>query len=84
MLNEHKGEKNTILDSWIKEHNYIVHIIDSNYNNSNYRYLMPSVDPCNDEIEGGNNTLRETISKPQSCSVSWAFAITNSIEYAIK
>ena len=33
---EHKGEKNTILDSWIKEHNYIVHIIDSNYNNSNY------------------------------------------------
>ena len=54
------------------------------YNNSNYRYLMPSVDPCNDEIEGGNNTLRETISKPQSCSVSWAFAITNSIEYAIK
>ena len=45
---------------------------------------MPSVDPCNDEIEGGNNTLRETISKPQSCSVSWAFAITNSIEYAIK
>lgn len=33
---EHKGEKNTILDSWIKEHNYVVHIIDSNYNNSNY------------------------------------------------
>lgn len=33
---EHKGEKNIILDSWIKEHNYIVHIIDSNYNNSNY------------------------------------------------
>lgn len=33
---EHKGEKNIILDSWIKEHKYIVHIIDSNYNNSNY------------------------------------------------
>ena len=33
---EHKGEKNTILDCWIKEHNYNVHIIDSNYNNSNY------------------------------------------------
>jgi len=33
---EHKGEKNAILDSWIKEHNYIVHVISSNYNNSNY------------------------------------------------
>ena len=53
------------------------------FNNTNYRYLMPSVDPCDDEIEGGNN-LRDTISKPQSCSVSWAFAITNSIEYAVK
>lgn len=33
---EHKGEKNTILEAWIKDHNYKVHIIDSNYNNSNY------------------------------------------------
>lgn len=33
---EHKGEKNTILDAWIKEHNYKVHIIESDYNNSNY------------------------------------------------
>ncbi|KAK8794878.1 hypothetical protein WA588_003735 [Blastocystis sp. NMH] len=49
------------------------------YNNSNYRYLMPSMDPCD-----GNGELRELISKPQNCSVSWAFAITNSIEYAIK
>ena len=48
-------------------------------NNTNYRYLMPSMDPCN-----GNGELRELISKPQNCSVSWAFAITNSIEYAIK
>ena len=53
------------------------------YNNSNLRYLLPSLDPCDDIIEGGN-TLRSTISKPQSCSVSWAFAVTNSIEYAIK
>ena len=49
------------------------------YNNTNYRYLMPSMDPCD-----GNDELRELISKPQNCSVSWAFAITNSIEYAIK
>ena len=48
-------------------------------NNTNYRYLMPSMDPCDE-----NSELRETISKPQNCSVSWAFAITNSIEYAIK
>jgi len=48
-------------------------------NNTNYRYLMPSMDPCD-----GNDELRELISKPQNCSVSWAFAITNSIEYAIK
>ena len=47
-------------------------------NNTNYRYLMPSMDPCD-----GNGELRELISKPQNCSVSWAFAITNSIEYAI-
>ncbi len=33
---EHKGEKNTILEAWIKDHNYKVHIIGSNYNNSNY------------------------------------------------
>ncbi|KAK8791726.1 hypothetical protein WA588_002035 [Blastocystis sp. NMH] len=49
------------------------------YNNTNYRYLMPSMDPCDENAE-----LRELISKPQNCSVSWAFAITNSIEYAIK
>ncbi|KAK8794877.1 hypothetical protein WA588_003734, partial [Blastocystis sp. NMH] len=49
------------------------------YNNTNYRYLMPSMDPCD-----GNAELRATISRPQNCSVSWAFAITNSIEYAIK
>ena len=48
-------------------------------NNTNYRYLMPSMDPCDENAE-----LRELISKPQNCSVSWAFAITNSIEYAIK
>ena len=53
------------------------------FNNSNYRHLLPSLDPCDDVIEGGN-TLRTTISKPQNCSVSWAFAVTNSIEYAIK
>ena len=49
------------------------------YNNTNYRYLMPSMDPCD-----GDNELREIVSRPQNCSVSWAFAITNSIEYAIK
>ena len=33
---EHMGEKNVILDDWVNIHNYNVHIIDSNYNNSNY------------------------------------------------
>lgn len=33
---EHKGNKNNILEAWIKGHNYKVHIIDCNYNNSNY------------------------------------------------
>lgn len=33
---EHKGKKNDILEAWIKNHKYKVHIIDSNYNNSNY------------------------------------------------
>ena len=54
-------------------------------NNSNWRYLMPSSDPCDDVLDNGaENTLRATICKPQNCSVSWAFAVTNSIEYAIK
>ncbi|OAO11882.1 cysteine proteinase [Blastocystis sp. ATCC 50177/Nand II] len=66
------------------------------YNNSNYRYLMPSLDPCDDVFEATpaqndngqrrleENTLREYICKPQNCSVTWAFAVTTSIEYAIK
>lgn len=33
---EHKGNKNNLLYEWIKEHHYNVHIINSNYNNSNY------------------------------------------------
>ena len=33
---EHKGDKNLILDAWIKEHNYKIHLIDCDYNNSNY------------------------------------------------
>lgn len=33
---EHKGLKHILLDSWIKEHNYKIHFIDCNYNNSNY------------------------------------------------
>ena len=53
-------------------------------NNSNWRYLMPSSDPCDDVFDGAENTLRSYICKPQNCSVSWAFAVTNSIEYAIK
>ena len=47
------------------------------FNNTNYRHLIAPESPCDDE-------LRVTVSKPQNCSVSWAFAITNSIEYAIK
>ena len=53
------------------------------FNNTSYRYLGQLLDPCDDVIEGGNH-LRNVINKPQSCSVSWAFAITNSIEYAVK
>ncbi len=33
---EHKGNKNIILEAWIKEHKYNVHIIECDYNNSNY------------------------------------------------
>ena len=33
---EHKGDKNLILDAWIKEHNYKIHLINCDYNNSNY------------------------------------------------
>ena len=57
------------------------------YNNSNLRYLMPSLDPCDDVFEDrrlAENTLRSYICKPQNCSVTWAFAVTTSIEYAIK
>ena len=58
-------------------------VVQPSYNNSSYRSLLPSLDPCDDVIEGGND-LRSVISKPQSCSVSWAFAVTSSIEYAVK
>ena len=55
------------------------------FNNTSYRdYSLSAIDPCDDVLKEGENTLRETINKPQSCSVSWAFAITNSIEYAVK
>ena len=53
------------------------------HNNSAFGYLMRSLDPCYDILDE-NNTLRDYISKRQNCSVSWAFAITTSIEYAIK
>lgn len=33
---EHKGDRNLMLDAWIKEHNYKIHLIDCDYNNSNY------------------------------------------------
>lgn len=33
---EHKGKKNELLESWIKEKGYTVHKLDFNYNNSNY------------------------------------------------
>ena len=33
---EHKGCKHELLESWIKEHNYKIHYIECNYNNSNY------------------------------------------------
>ncbi len=33
---EHKGDKNNILDAWIRENNYKVHFINCDYNNSNY------------------------------------------------
>lgn len=40
---EHKGNKNNILEAWIKEHNYKVHIIDCDYNNSNYHKQQGNV-----------------------------------------
>lgn len=33
---EHKGSKHNVLESWVKEHNYKIHFIDCDYNNSNY------------------------------------------------
>ena len=60
------------------------------YNNSNLRYLMPSVDPCTSFKNPAEArrleevALPQYICKPQNCSVTWAFAVTNSIEYAIK
>lgn len=33
---EHKGFKHNVLEFWIKEHNYKIHFIDCDYNNSNY------------------------------------------------
>ena len=52
-------------------------------NNTNYHYLLPSTNPCDDIMNGGNS-LKSRVCKPQKSSVSWAFAITNSIEYAVK
>ena len=52
-------------------------------NNTNYRYLMPSMDPCDDvfgERRLEENTLGECICKPQNCTVSWAFAVTNAFD----
>ena len=46
-----------------------------------------SMNPCDDvfgERRLEENTLGEYICKPQNCTVSWAFATTMSIEYAIK
>ena len=40
------------------------------FNNTNLRYLLPSIDPCDDVLKEGENTLRDTINKPQTCSVS--------------
>ena len=48
---------------------------------------MPSMDPCDGtpgERRLEENNLREYICKPQNCSVTWAFAVTKSVEYAIK
>ena len=33
---EHKGATHEILETWIKEHNYTIHYITCDYNNSNY------------------------------------------------
>ena len=54
------------------------------FNNTNHSWMHPMTDPCDDILKEGENTLRATVNQPQSYSVSWAFAITNSIEYAVK
>ena len=33
---EHKGAKHKLLEAWINEHNYKIHFIECDYNNSNY------------------------------------------------
>lgn len=35
-VTKHKGYTHEILEAWVKEHNYKVHFINCNYNNSNY------------------------------------------------
>lgn len=35
-VTKHKGYTHEILEAWVKEHNYKVHFIKCNYNNSNY------------------------------------------------
>ena len=63
----------------------LINDIGKYFNNTSWRHLMPSLDPCDDVYDDGSeNNLRSVISKPQRCSVSWAFATTTSIEYAIE
>ena len=56
------------------------------HNNSNWRHLMPSVTPCDYDVDDDYSSYSLSMAncRPQNCSVSWAFAVTNSIEYAIK
>ena len=77
---------------WYKrlcEEGFINAIFNKKFDGIRYEMRMndTSMNPCDDvfgERRLEENTLREYICKPQNCSVSWAFATTMSIEYAIK
>ena len=76
-----RSEFESITQSLVRYNHYplATYDIDVGNKNANYRYLMPSMDPC--EMDP---SLRSVVSEPTNRTVSWAFAITNSIEYAIK
>jgi len=47
---EHKGSKHNVLENWVKEHNYKIHFIDCDYNNSNYHKQNGNITKTNEVL----------------------------------